>query len=40
MDDCIHGVMLRCKHEPSIIAVGPIVIEKLTLMEKLNKVLD
>ena len=37
MDDCIQKVMLICMQVPSITAVGPIVAEKLTLMEK-NKV--
>ena len=36
MDDCIQETMLRCMQVPSITAVGPIVTEKLTKLEKLK----
>ena len=38
MDVCIQEVMLRCMQVPSITAVGPIITEKLTKMEKNNQV--
>ena len=32
--------MLKCMHVPSITATGPTLTEKLTKMEKLNKVTE
>ena len=40
MDDHTQEVMLRCMHVPRITAVGPRVTEKLTKMEKPNKVTE